>query len=393
MFDDARVRVREATRTLAGLDRAAFEPSSWRMFVAELRRILDTVEAEYARSAAGVDVSWLAQATGSTVQLAKQHAAVGAALEVSPVLAEAVRAGEVALENVAVLSTVAAHPMFESSPLVDAASVLTPPKLRATVEQWRAVVDRAADETHERACHRRRSLKFFRTLDGMVRIEGLFEAEAGRVLRHAVDNLVRGHRLDETGRTPEQRRADALVELADAYNAGTVTGGRERPQILVTVDVEQLAGRAGGRALLDTGETITIEAARRLACDADIATVLLKGPSEILDFGRSRRLASNTQYKALVIRDGGCRFPGCDRPPGWTQAHHIVQWPDGGLTDLDNLVLLCHTHHGLIHHQHWRIEGTAKNLKICPPDDGPARASPIGPARGGRTPARMPVAL
>ena len=70
----------------------------------------------------------------------------------------AVRAGEVALENVAVLSAVASHPAFESSPLLDAAAVLTPPKLRAAVEQWRAVVDRAADETNERACHRRRSL-------------------------------------------------------------------------------------------------------------------------------------------------------------------------------------------------------------------------------------------
>ena len=218
--------------------------------------------------------------------------------------------------------------------------MLTPSKLRAAVDQWRAVVDRAADETYERACHRRRSLKFFTTMDGMVRVDGLFEAETGRVVRHAVDNLVRIHRLDETGRTPEQRRADALVELAAAYNAGTVIGGRERPQMLVTIDVEQLAKRAGGRALLDTGETITIEAARRLACDADIAAVLVNGRSEILDLGRTKRVASNAQYKALVIRDGGCRFPGCDRPPGWTQAHHIVEWPDGGLTNLDNLAFV-----------------------------------------------------
>ena len=104
--------------------------------------------------------------------------------------------------------------------------------------------------------------------------------------------------------------------------------------------MEQLAQRAGGRALLDTGETITIEAARRLACDADIAAVLVNGRSEILDLGRTKRLASSAQYKALVIRDGGCRFPGCDRPPGWCQAHHIVEWPDGGLTNLDNLALL-----------------------------------------------------
>ncbi|MEP6659079.1 MAG: DUF222 domain-containing protein [Acidimicrobiales bacterium] len=378
MFDPGKVREKasELAHAMAELDPTAFDPSCWRMFVAELRRILDTVEAQYARSAAGVDVAWLAQATGSTVQLAKQHAAVGAALVVSPVLADAVRAGEVALENVAVLSAVAAHPAFESSPLVDAASVLTPPKLRAAVDQWRAVVDRAADETHARSCHRRRSLKFFATMDGMVRIDGLFEAETGRVMRHAIDDLVRIHRLDETGRTPEQRRADALIELANAYNAGTVTGGRERPHILVTIDVEQLNGHKGGRALLDTGETITIEAARRLACDANIASVLMNGRNEILDFGRSRRVASDAQYKALVVRDAGCRFPGCDRPPGWCQAHHIVQWPDGGRTDLDNLVLLCLTHHQLVHHQHWRIEGSAKNLKLHPPQTVPSRAPP-----------------
>jgi uncharacterized protein DUF222/HNH endonuclease len=213
-------------------------------------------------------------------------------------------------------------------------------------------------------------------LEGMVRVEGLLEAEAGRIVRNAVDDLVRTQRLDNTGRSPEQRRADAVVELAAAHNAGTVTGGRERPQMLVTMDVEQLIGRKGGRALLDTGETITIEAARRIACDANIATVLMNGRSEILDLGRTRRVASDAQYKALVIRDGGCRFPGCDRPPGWTQAHHIVEWPDGGLTDLENLVLLCHTHHGLIHHQHWRIEGTAKTLKLLPPEGAGARASP-----------------
>jgi uncharacterized protein DUF222/HNH endonuclease len=210
----------------------------------------------------------------------------------------------------------------------------------------------------------------------MVRLEGVFEAETGRIVRHAIDDLVRIERLDETGRTREQRNADALVELANAYNAGTVTGGRERPQMLITVDVEQLAKRAGGRALLDTGETITIETARRLACDADIAAVLLNGRGEILDLGRTRRVASDAQYKALVIRDGGCRWPGCDRPPGWTQAHHIVEWPAGGLTNMDNLVLLCLTHHGLIHHQHWRIEGNAKNLKIHPPADGEATRGP-----------------
>ena len=220
MFDEERALVREAARLLASRDPSTCEPGPWRLGAAELRREMDALDAEYGRVSAPVDVAWMAQATGSTIQRAKQHAAVGTALQVSPVLAEAVRAGEVSLENVAVLSSVAAHPLFEGSSLVDAASVLSPSKLRAKVEQWRAVVDRAADETHERACHRRRSLKFFRNLDGMVRVEGLLEAETGRILRNAVDDLVRGQRLDDTGRSREQRQADALVELANAYNAG-----------------------------------------------------------------------------------------------------------------------------------------------------------------------------
>ena len=215
-----------------------------------------------------------------------------------------------ALENVAVLSAVAAHPLFEASALVDAASVLTPSKLRSKVEHWRAEVDRAADETYERACHRRRSLKFFRSLDGMVRLEGLFEAETGRILRNAVDNLVRGQRLDESGRTREQRQADALVELANAFNAGTVTGGRERPQMLVTVDAEQLALRAGGRALLDTGETITIEAARRIACDADIATVLLTRPERDLGFRAQPTVGEQHPIQSVSRPRPGVPVPG-----------------------------------------------------------------------------------
>jgi len=109
MFDEMRELVKAATTLGARLDPSA--SNSNRVGLAELRRDLDGLEAVYGRLAAGVDASWMAQATGSTVQLAKQHAAVGAALEASPLLAEAVRAGEVALENVAVLSAVAAHPL------------------------------------------------------------------------------------------------------------------------------------------------------------------------------------------------------------------------------------------------------------------------------------------
>jgi hypothetical protein len=91
MFDEMRRLVKEATTAGARLDPSA--SNSNRVGLAELRRDLDSLEAEYGRLAAGVDASWMAQATGSTLQLAKQHAAVGAAMEMSPALADAVRAG------------------------------------------------------------------------------------------------------------------------------------------------------------------------------------------------------------------------------------------------------------------------------------------------------------
>jgi len=135
MFDEMRTALEEAIGAGARIEPSGSDPK-YRVGLAEVRRLIDAVEAEYGRLAAPVDVSWMAQATGSTVQRAKHHATVGAAMDASPVLAEAVRAGEVALENVAVLSAVASHPEFDTSTLVDAASVLNPPKLRAEVEQW-----------------------------------------------------------------------------------------------------------------------------------------------------------------------------------------------------------------------------------------------------------------
>jgi hypothetical protein len=93
-----------------------------------------------------------------------------------------------------------------------------------------------------------------------------------------------------------------------------------------------------------------------LACDAEIARVVLGPAGEVLDLGRTSRLPSPAQRRALAVRDGGCVFPGCDRPPGWCQAHHRRHWVDGGRTDLGNLLLLCAFHHRLIHEGQWRLD-------------------------------------
>jgi hypothetical protein len=89
------------------------------------------------------------------------------------------------------------------------------------------------------------------------------------------------------------------------------------------------------------------ETARRFACDGSVMRVVLSGP---LDVGRRTPVASPAERRAVVVRDGGCRFPGCGRPHTWCDAHHVVHWADGGPTALSNLLLLCRRRHRMLHH-------------------------------------------
>jgi len=163
-------------------------------------------------------------------------------------------------------------------------------------------------------------------------------------------------------RTPQQRLADALVEAGERLLAqgGLPASGGERPQLVVTLDYDRLAAGLGS-GTLTRGEEITPSAIRRLACDAGIIPAVLGTRGQVLDLGRSARTASPAQRRALTLRDGGCAFPGCDRPPGWTQAHHLQYWEHFGPTDLENLVALCGFHHRLVHEENW---------EIAPPKDG-----------------------
>ena len=94
---------------------------------------------------------------------------------------------------------------------------------------------------------------------------------------------------------------------------------------------------------------------RRIGCDADITRIITDPAGVPLDVGREHRTVTAGQWAALVVRDRGCAFPGCTRPPEWCHAHHIKHWADGGATNQDNLVLLCGHHHRVTHHGGWAI--------------------------------------
>src|SRR5438270_3294464 len=132
-------------------------------------------------------------------------------------------------------------------------------------------------------------------------------------------------------RTAAQRDADALVELTQRAlaNGELPTEGGERPQVVVTVSLPVLQGRIGP-ASLALGGPINADIARRIACDAQIIPVVLGSRGEPLDIGRASRTVPAAIRRAVILRDGGCAYPGCSVPARWCDIHHIIHWVDNG---------------------------------------------------------------
>lgn len=158
-----------------------------------------------------------------------------------------------------------------------------------------------------------------------------------------------GGSADPGGWPPEHGRGRPPEpgELPDPDGGWTQeTRGGEPPDV---VAAQWRTGNGPGRGHLGMDD------ARRLSCDGAIQRVVLSPESVVLDVGRAQRLVTPAIRTALEVRDGGCVIPGCDRPSGWCEAHHIVHWSAGGNTSLQNLVLACSRHHHEIHHGTWRI--------------------------------------
>ncbi|WP_188836320.1 HNH endonuclease signature motif containing protein [Flexivirga endophytica] len=152
-------------------------------------------------------------------------------------------------------------------------------------------------------------------------------------------------------RSPGKRRLDALMDLVGAGARAATGEGTQASAatVLLTMGLQELL--AGHGATTPTGDLVDAGAARRFACSADLIPVVLGGPSQPLDVGRRERLATKAIRAAVILRDGGCTFPGCDRPPGFCEIHHVRPWWAGGETSLTNATLLCCRHHQTVHRQ------------------------------------------
>lgn len=173
-------------------------------------------------------------------------------------------------------------------------------------------------------------------------------------------------------RSPRQRRADALALLTRQGRDGESTRGGEPARIIVTASQDQLNGAPGaGQATCETtGRALTSTALRHLACSAMLHAVTLscQGPAAAaLALGRTVRLFSPAQRRAMLARDGGCVIPGCTSPPGWWEAHHVHEWAEGGPTDVDQGVLLCGRHHLLVTVGVWQVRMVDGAPQVRPP--------------------------
>jgi hypothetical protein len=219
------------------------------------------------------------------------------------------------------------------------------------MRHWRLRAEALVDDPEPR--EQRRRLHISRTFEGRHELSASLWAEDGEVVAKALRLAESADADGEPPRTAATRRADALVDLCRYFLDHQLdhSGGRHRPHLNVVVDFDDLAH--GGPGEIVGGSVLDGASVARLACDAALHRVVAAGRSVVLDYGRTTRTVPAPLWAALVLRDSHCRFPGCDRQPGWCEGHHLHHFAHGGPTNLANLVLACSRHHHLLHQPGW----------------------------------------
>ncbi|MEZ5086153.1 MAG: DUF222 domain-containing protein [Tessaracoccus sp.] len=252
-----------------------------------------------------------------------------------------------------------------SSILVDEAQHSTPSELptkaKAALKQVAPELVPSPDDEdrllaeQRRIALRRRSFTFGDDGEGSTWFTGQLPHLEAEPLLNALHHVVAASKRAERGQpagaprreiTRAQRYADALAALAP--QPATSGGRRGAATVIVTMAEKDLYTKAHAAGVLTSGKKLPAAELRRLLCDANIVPIMLGGDSEILDVGTTRRFVTPAIRRALSVRDKKCVFPSCTIPDAECDAHHVIPWALGGPTSLENLVLLCPHHHGLV---------------------------------------------
>src|SRR3982075_3758633 len=304
---------------------------------------------EYDEQGYATPIDWMRFTCHVTSTAAADLIAVGENLHRLVESTDAMVAGRIGFAHLTAMTRTAdaIGASFDETALLEKAEENSPGKFYFICRHFRHAADRKGFESEQAELVENRKLSISTCEDGAVLVNGVLDPVGGAAFRTAIEPLARKSGAHDD-RSLERRQADALVELS--------SGGGSQAQIQVTSSIETLlglAGAAGGGAELSLPvSSTTVE---RLACDSSIARILLDAESTVIDVGRSKRVVSEPARRALTARDGHCRWPECDRPASRSAAHHVVHWIRGGTTDLDNLILLCHRHHWMVHEGRWQI--------------------------------------
>jgi transposase-like protein len=361
-------------RTAASVDLQSLSTSDLGDGVEALCRIGDVVQAEMVRwlrqheqrhgpaaDGAPSTVAWLSLRGRMSPGRAADLVCVSRQLPELPATARALREGEIGYQHASVMARTAnqvgPQAVREAEhDLLVAARAHDVRSFAHVARHFRECVDADGALDDANRDHERSRIHLSQTYGGCWRVDGWLDTEGGALLTSALNPLMKP--LPGDRRTGSQRRGAALLELCRRQLDGgrlPLVGG-QRPHLFVSVPVETLRGEPGSPGgELRWGGPVPGEAARRLACDAVRTEVIVGAGGVPLRVGPPAKTILAPIRRHLIARDGGCRFPGCIRPPEWCDAHHVRPREVGGPTVLENLVLLCRFHHRCVHEGGWRI--------------------------------------
>ena len=334
---------------------------------------------------------WLNWQCGISRAAAREKVRTARALESLPRIAAAFGEGKLSYSKVRAVTRVAT-PATEDT-LLHIALNGTAAHVERTVRGFRRV-RRYLERDEAEALHERRYLNCRRESDGSVRVDARLAPEVGEMLIKALEAAEaeldeRDGEADNAGasalegvsaETPSarpkaprpgvgHRRADALAHIVERFVSGKCSSSTASAhEVVVHIphdalrDVPESAG-----ACFEHGGPVAVETARRLSCDGALVEVVEGARGEPLAVGRRTRAIPPAIRRALRVRDGGCRFPGCDRSR-YVHAHHIRHWADGGETHLDNLVTLCSQHHRQVHEGGYGVRMHEGEIRFFRPD-------------------------
>jgi len=333
---------------------------------------------EYAADGALSVTAWLKWKCKLSGSGAAERVEIGKQLERLPKTEAAFVRGDVGYQHVAVMARTAetlgaAAVRSEEGTLLKAAQSMDPGQFTTVAKNFEHRVDPAGALAETNRAYERRYLHIGEPQGGIVRIDGLLDAEGGATVRAGLAGLMKPIKDDR--RTFGQRCADALVECC-RQGSGKRDSSGPRPQLIIRATLDTLAGVSGAAAgELEGGGTVPAETVQRHACDS--ALVRLTSHNELdQELNQASRTLPSSTRRALEARDRHCVWPGCGRPLSWCDGHHLVWWTRGGETSLPNLALLCRPHHRMVHEGGWSLQRQRNAWQAAPSSEIPAKHAP-----------------